>query len=337
MKKHLLPWIVCFAMCTAGVPAWGGLTGIQPVWDGPAPIDGIGVRFRFYVADNDSQALKLIFADSRLRGTGDDTYLLEYNIYDRGLRYDDSVYTTWPLQGTYAYQEASLRVAVPDYILDGKTGAQTFAPEMFPRQTYEIDGIDGLWKTDLITQTDLNQVEGSVLVTRGDIVTNLAGWRTDGGDLPLDTYRQWDVAVSLGQQMYSMAFAFPDANAQWLSSWEPLIFFSEFLDGEGLFRINYWDFGIKSEGSGEWDPINTWRVSHHNGSLEDFGVIRSSHAGIPVIEFSNDPALTYLPVDAIIDISPLPVPEPGTLYIFITGTLALLGNAVRRKVKRRTA
>ena len=132
-----------------------------------------------------------------------------------------------------------------------------------------------------------------------------------------------------------MAFAFPDANAQWLAPWEPMNFFSEFLDGEGLFRLNYWDFGILREGSGEWEPINTWRVSHHDGSLENFGVLRSSYADIPVIEFSNDPASSYLSVDTIIDITPTSVPEPGTLFMFVTGTLVVLGNAVRRKVKRR--
>jgi hypothetical protein len=303
------------------------------MWDGSAPTDAVGVRFRFYVADNVSESLKLIFGASRLYGPGSDTYLMEYNVYDRGLRYDDWVSTTWPLQGTYTNQEASLRVAVPDYIQKGKTGVRSFDTEMFPRQTYEIDGIDGLWKTDLISQANLNQVEGSVMVTRGDIIADLSGWRADGTDLPLDTYRQWDVAVSLGEQTYNMAFAFPDENARWLAPWEPLNFYSEFLHTEGLFRVNYWDFGIKREGIDAWDSINTWRVTHHDGSLDDFGVIRSSHAGVPVIEFSNDPELSYLPVDSIIDISP--VPEAGTLYLFVTGALVMLGSAAGRKLRQR--
>jgi len=313
-----------------GGPAWGnGLTGILPVWDGPAPTDGIGMRFRFYVADNESESLKLIFADSRLRGPQPDTYLLEYNIYDNGLRYDDWVYTTWPLQGTYAQQEASLRVAVPDYIGEGKTGAKTFDPLMFPRQTYEIDGIDGLWKTDLITQTDLNQIEGSVMMTRGDIITDLSGWRADGSYLPLDAYRQWNVAVAFGPQTYNMAFALPDANARWLAPWEPLTFFSEFLHGDGLFRVNYWDFGIMREGSGEWESINKWRVSHHDGSLDDFGVGRSLLAGVPVIEFGNDPASTYLPVDSIIDIAS--VPEPSIFLLMATALAGLVWSQLRLK------
>jgi hypothetical protein len=317
-----------------GSPAWGipyGLTGILPVWDGPAPSDGVGVRFKFFVAENESQHLKLIFGSSRVRGTGADTYLMEYNLYDRGLRYEDGVTTTWPLQGSYAYQQSSLRVAVPDYILKGKTGARTFNPEMFPRQTYEIDGIDGLWKTDLMTQTDMNQIEGSVALTRGDLVTELTGWRTDGADLPLDTYRQWNVAVSFGQETYNMAFAFPDASAQYLASWQPMTFYSEFLQSAGLFRVNYWDFGIKREGTGEWESMNTWRVSHHDGSLDDFGVALASHDGNPVIEIGNDPASTYLHVDTIIDITP--IPEPAAFYIFVTGAFAVFGIAARRKLQ----
>ena len=140
MTKQLRMSIGCFLLYLAAGPAWGnGLTGILPVWDGPAPTDGIGIRYRFYVADNYGDSLKLIFADSRLRGPLPETYLLEYNIYDSGLRYDDWVSATWPLQGTYVPQEASLRVAVPDYIGQGKTGAKTLDPVMFPRQTYEID------------------------------------------------------------------------------------------------------------------------------------------------------------------------------------------------------
>jgi hypothetical protein len=208
------------------------------------------------------------------------------------------------MQGTYAHREASLRVAVPDYIKKGKTGARTYAPEMFPRQTYEIDGIDGLWKTDLISQTNLNQKECSVVMTRGSILANLSGWRADGGDLPSDTYREWDVDVSFDGQTYNMAFAFPDANAQRLCSWETLIFFSEFLHSSGLFRVFYWDFGIKREGAGTWEPIYAWRVSHHDGSLDAFGVRRAWHAGVPVIEVGNDPGSTYLPVDTVIDITP---------------------------------
>jgi len=328
--KHLLIYFACFMLYAAAAPTRGnGLTGILPVWDGSEPTDGIGIRFQFYVADNDSEGLKLIFADSRLRGPQPDTYLLEYNIYSSGLLYDDWIYTTWPMQGTYTQKQASLRVAVPDYIGAGKTGVKTFDPTMFPRQTYEIDGIEGLWKTDLITQTDMNQIMGSVLMTRGDIITDLSGWRADGSYLPTDTYRQWNVSVDFGKQSYNMAFAFPNANAQWLASWEPLTFFSEFLHEDGLFRVNYWDFGIMREGTGEWEPINKWRVSHHDGSLNDFGVIRSLLAGTPVIEFSNDPSSTYLPVDSIIDITP--VPEPSTLILIATGFAGLIWRQIRMK------
>ena len=280
-----------------------GLTGIRPDWSGTAPADGIGIRFRFFVADNESQSLKIMFSDSRLCGTHPNTYLLEYNVYDMGLRYEDWAYTTWPMQGTHVAQEASLRVAIPDYVGEGRTGAHTSCPNMFPRQTYEIDGIDGLWKTDLISQANMNATECSVEMTRGDIVSDLSDWRADGDNLPTGTYRQWNVKVEFDQQTYDMAFAIPDESGRHLCSWETLIFFTEFLHGQGLLRVYFWDFAIKREGSGSWEALHKWRVSHHDGSLDVFGVCKAQHMGIPVIEIGNDPTQTYLPADSIIDIS----------------------------------
>ncbi len=292
-----------------------GRTGVRPVWDGNAPPqDGVGVRFRFYVADNNSHNLKILFSDSRLCGTQPDTYLLEYNLYDRGLRYDDWVYTTWPMQGTHVPGESSLRVAVPDYVAAGKTGAKTFSPEMFPRQTYEIDGIAGVWKTDLISQTNMNQRECGVTMMRGGLVTDLSGWRADGTDLPADTYRQWNVTVEFGQATYQMAFALPDGNASYLDPWETLIFFTEFLHSSGLLRVYFWDFQIMRESLGIWEPLYRWRVSDHDGSLDSFGVCKASHNGVAVIEISNDPAMDYPPPGTIIDTAPT---EEKAIVLFL--------------------
>lgn len=280
-----------------------GLTGIRPHWESAAPEDAIGVRFRFFVADNESTALKIVFSDSRLCGAQPDTYLVEYNIYDEGLRYVDWTYTKWPMLGTRMSQEASLRVAIPDYVREGRTGARTSSPEMFPRQTYEIDGVNGLWKTDLVSQTNLNKTECAVEMTRAGIVSDLSGWRVDDSDLPAGAYRQWNVRVEFDRREYGMSFVVPDMNGEELCTWESLIFFTEFLHGMGLLRVYLWDFAVKKEGSDEWQPIDTWSVSHHDGSLEAFGVCKSEHRGIPVIEISNDPARSYLPVDSVIDLT----------------------------------
>lgn len=334
--ERILPVIVFVLLCLISGSTWGipyGLTGILPVWDGPAPTDGVGIRFRFNVSENESEHLKLIFGSSSLRGPGSDTYLVEYNIYDRGLYYNDGTQTTWPLLGSYVYQQASLRVAVPDYMLKGKTGTRTFDPVMFPRQTYEIDGIDGLWKTDLMSQTDMNQTEGNVILTRGELVTDLTNWRTDGTDLPADIYRQWNIAVSFGGVTYDMAFVFPDANAKWLSSWQPMAFYSEFLHSAGLFKVNYWDFGLLREGASDWESINKWRVSHHDGSTEDFGVALSSYGGSPAIEFGNDPSSNYLPTGSVIDITPVAISETNALVIFTSGMLMLIALRTRQNKK----
>jgi len=307
MKRipKILLTLIFVILGVASLAQANGLTGICPVWAGDSPPqDGIGIRFKFYVADNSSDYLKIIFSDSRLCGSQQDTYLLEYNLYDEGLRFDDWVYTTWPMQGTHVAGESSLRVAVPDYVAAGKTGAKTCSPEMFPRQTYEIDGIAGLWKTDLISQTNMNQQECRVTMMRGDVVTDLSGWRPDGTDLPADTYRQWDVTVEFGQAMYEMAFALPDGNARYLDPSEPLVFFTEFLHTSGLLRVYFWDFQLMRQSTGIWEPMYRWRVSHHDGSLNSFGICKASHNGKAVIEISNDPTMEYLPVGTIIDIAP---------------------------------
>lgn len=307
MKRifKILLTVLFVSVGVTGVAQTYGLTGVHPVWAGNTPPqDGVGVRFKFYVADNNSNHLKILFSDSRLCGSQLDTYLLEYNLYDEGLRFDDWVYTTWPMQGTHVSGESSLRVAVPDYVAAGKTGAKTYSPEMFPRQTYEIDGIVGLWKTDLISQTNMNRQECRVTMIRGDLVTDLSGWRPDGTDLPADTYRQWSVTVEFGQATYEIAFALPDGNASYLDPWETLIFFTEFLHTSGLLRVYFWDFQLMRESSGIWEHMYRWRVSHHDGSLNSFGIRKASHNGKAVIEISNDPAMNYLPPETIIDIAP---------------------------------
>lgn len=280
-----------------------GLTAIWPVFEGAVPYDAVGVRFKFRVASNTSEVIKIIFSDSRFCGNTADTYLLEYNVYDHGLRYEDPVNTVWPLLGDYIPRESSLRVAVPDYVMTDQVGVKTFSPNSFPRQRYMIDNIEGLWKTDLIYQYSLNNKTCSVEVNRGDVTDEVTGWKADGTWLPFDLYRQWHVEVECGPIVDHMTFVFPDDSAQFLCPSEPLVFFTEFLNGVGDFKVFYWDMGIKRNSMNSWQPIFTWEVSRHDGSINDFGFRLAEYEGNPVVEISNNSATPYLPVGSIIDLT----------------------------------
>ena len=145
-----------------------------------------------------------------------------------GTEYSDRVCTTWPLEGTYVGSEASLRVAVPDYNQMGLTGAKTSAPLIFPRQSYLIDGLP-IPKTDMISQLNLNNMEAEVTVIRKGIVSDKTGWSCDG-ELDQDTtFRQWDIAVSIASSNYTMHFAVPQSNAEFISPFESANFFTEFF------------------------------------------------------------------------------------------------------------
>ena len=80
--------------------------------------------------------------------------------------------------------------------------------------------------------------------------------------------------------------------------------------------------------------MNSWRVTHHDGSLDEFGVSLTSLNDIPVITFANDRALSYLPPDTLIDITPTTVGEPATLGIVIIGLVTLFGITWRPKSPR---
>ena len=101
---------------------------------GLGPQDITGLRYKFHASDNNQVGtdLKILFGGMRLFAPGAiDTYLLESNLYTRGLHYSDPTCTSWPLLGTLVGSETSLRFAVPDYVGLGKTGAKTFAPLVF--------------------------------------------------------------------------------------------------------------------------------------------------------------------------------------------------------------
>jgi hypothetical protein len=280
-----------------------GLTGAKPFFPpGEEVSDAVKVRYKFRVVANESPHIKIIFGWNRLRGTNEKSYLIETNLYADGLRYDGDVQTTWPMKGRWTAKEASLRMAIPDYNGQGKTGAKTFSPKQFPRQAYLIDGIKDLPKTDLISQLNLNGQEVSVELARGELIKEKQGWKLAGA-LDDDEYRQWNARVTIGGDDYTMAFAVPDASGRYLAREEMLFFSTEFLQTKGLFQVHFWDAALQREASDAWQPLNQWLVTHNDGDPRTFGIRLARHGKANVLEFSNDDRAGYLERDSTIDLA----------------------------------
>jgi hypothetical protein len=249
--------------------------------------DIVGLRYRFHVATNQQPGigLKIIFGFLRLFGSAPETYLLENNLYTTGLLYSDHTCTFWPLLGTLTLNEASLRMAVPDYVQLGDTGAKTFDSATFPRQSYNIDG-GPIEKTDMISQLNFNQITAQIEIARGELVADKSGWKCSG-NLDSSSYRQWDATVSLSSTDYWLAYALPDANAKYLLPFEFINFRTEFFLDAGDFQVYVWDFQILREGSQTWIPHNRFIIGDHCGDLSQYGARHADFDGARVIEISN--------------------------------------------------
>src|SRR5262249_48236120 len=275
-------------MLAAGAAYAQGLTGMLPFFPpGEEVTDAVKAHYHFKVVANQSPGGKILFGSNRFYGTGAETYLIENNFYSNGLLYGDPVCTTWPLEGTTLFAVTTLRVAVPDYNLLGKTGAKTFAPLEFPRQSYNIDAPTGAPKTDMISQFDLTRREGTVEISRGDLVSDDSGWKCSG---PLDAsvYRQWSVVVTVDAIQYAMAFALPDDGAHYFTPYEILNFYTEFFQHAGLFKVYFWNFEVQRETATTWIPLRWFRVHNDAPTGTEWGVRLTTHKGIRVIEVSND-------------------------------------------------
>ncbi len=269
--------------------AWAqGLTGMLPFFPpGEEVTDAVKAHYHFKVVANQSPGGKILFGSNRFYGTGPETYLTENNFYSNGLLYADEVCTSWPLEGMPTFAVTTLRVAVPDYNLHGKTGARTFAPADFPRQSYNIDTATGAPKTDMISQFDLTGREGTVEISRGDIVTDHTGWKCSG---PLDAsvYRQWNVVVTVDGVSYPVAFALPDDGAHYFTPYEILNFYTEFFQHPGLFKVHFWKLEVQRENSTTWIPLRWFRVHNDAPTNTEWGVRITTDDGIRVLEVSND-------------------------------------------------
>jgi len=284
-----------------------GLTGVVPVWNQNQPPNKItGIRYKFRVAELNGGGI--LFCCNRLSPTDSfdsSGYLIEANLYDYCLYYDDWAVTTWPLVGSYRAGETSVRIAAPDWANAGMVGTRTMSPSMFPRQTYLIDGLENVWKTDMISQADLVGKDCEVEIIRGPLISDLSGWRHDG-PLPEGSYRRWDARVAIESAIHEMAFAFPEADARYLCNGEVFNFATEYWHVPGDFRIYLWDMDYQVQGETEWRSVLNWRAGRHDGSLDDFGIRMVDYQDHSVIEFGTRDNAGYSPTGTVFYIGETP-------------------------------
>jgi hypothetical protein len=279
----------------------------------------VKVRYRFAIGlnrDNDEQPLKikLILGTFRVWGNVGTTYILETNYYTSRWTYDD--HTCPPpgppigIIGEETFDESSIRIAIPDYVGEGKTGSKTFSVSEFPRQTYEIDYINGLFKTDMMYQSNMNDTSGLVEIERGELITDKTGWKC-GEDLAIETdFRQWNVFVTVGGISHSMAFAVPNEHGSYFFPWEMPSFTSEFFAFDGLFQVFFWEFSYQREATENWVPMQRWKVQRDDqlpGRINGVRVV--DFGGKQVLEMSNvGGPIPYLPKDTEFFL-PFPMPS----------------------------
>ena len=257
--------------------------------------DIIGVKYKFKIASNEGQNMKILFGGSRLSGASADTYYLERNIYNSKVSYFDPVCSGgWEKLNNMTIGQSTLRIAVPDYIKKGKTGLKTDNSSYFPRINYGIDNVADVPKTDVISQANLNGQEGTIETLRGNITNDKSGWKCDGKVLDGDTYRQWNIKTTIGNSTYQTSIALPENGAKYLTPYELINFRTEFFQNAGLFKIYLWDFQFKRESKTSWEPLTKWKVSDYDGNTANYGIRKTIYNGNNAIEISNDNSVRFL-------------------------------------------
>ena len=290
-------WFACQTAATIY-----GLSGFQPA--GPLPANVVAAQYDFRVLLNQATGVKIVFGFNRLYTPGNSNLYnsLETNLYADRLIYSNPVCTVWPLLGTWKAGESSLRIAAADYegnyvpSLAGRLGVKTSDSNFMPLQSYLVDNIANLPKTDAITQANINGLYGRVTILRGDIATDMGGWLSCGGTLSQDIYRQWQVTLELeNQPTTTTTFIFPDAAARYLYPSELLHFASELLNQPGEFATRFWNLSYRTEGASAWTPISAFiNNTLYDGNGSDFGTRVVHNGDHDEVEVSNSTGATFL-------------------------------------------
>ncbi len=279
-----------------------GLGGFMAAF--PAGTSDItGVRFRVKVTEDQTVGVRIVFGFNRVYAPGSVlSYITEYNTYADRYTYTDSICTTWPLAGVHIDSQSSLRVGLTDYA-DGNqqpgptVGMRTGDAVNYPIQTYLVDNIPKLFKSDAITQFNMNGVEAFVTMQRGGTLTDVSGFSRCGRQLLPGTYRVWIFQTEIAGKATAVdSIVVPDANGRYIVQNEALNFASELLNQPGPYVVQYWDFAAIRESDPVWRPVTTFVTSPiYDGTRSDFGVHVVNVDGMKRVEFSNRSGGSYLP------------------------------------------
>jgi hypothetical protein len=290
----------------------GGLGGFGPFFPGN-PSDLIGLQYRFQVVTNQSQTLKIVFGDSKSYTPGSAiSYDIESDVMSAQDTFADGGCTTFPPLGTVTNAQASLHNAVPDYPHGAGTqpaigsGINSNDPVNWPTQTILIDNIPNLYKSDSISQFNINGLETLVTIQRGGTLTDVSSFQRCGLPMLSGTYRMWNLTTQVtGHGTVVHQVVLPDADARFLFPPYTMQFYSEFLNQAGTFTVQYWNFAFMRESNPVWTTLSTLRTNwNYDGSGQDFGVHVVSMNGKDRVEFSNVSGNSYLPGNLPFSISP---------------------------------
>ena len=290
-----------------------GLGGFGPFFGDNPPNDLTGVQFRFLVTTNQSPTLKIVFGDSKTNTPGSSIiYDIETDVMSAQDSFANGGCTTFPPLGTVTNAQASLHNAVPDYPYGAGTqlaigsGINTSDPLNWPIQTFLIDNIPNLYKSDSISQFNLNGLETSVTIQRGATLTDVSSFQRCGLPMLTTTYRMWTITTQVtGFPTVVHQVVLPDADARYLFPPYTMQFYSEFLNQPGTLTVQYWNFAFMRESNPVWTPFSTLVTNwNYDGSGQDFGVHVVTVNGKDRVEFSNVPGNSYMPGNLPFAIAP---------------------------------
>jgi hypothetical protein len=201
--------------------------------------------------------------------------------------------------------ESSLFLSVPDNHRNKRTGARSYAPEMFPTLDQEIDGIKDLWKREQVSQVNVIGKTISIEIARQGIAKDLHDWSVHG-EMPAGEYRIWTATATIGDVSYRVDFVLPDEGARYFAPSRPTQIATEaFYIHSGMFKAFFWDIEIQSEHRAVWEPIRKWKLIESDANAEEntWGMKRANFEGRPAIEVSNDGSRTYARKGEIIELN----------------------------------
>ena len=306
-RTALLTLVILPLLHPQALPATSGLTGVDCVWPTEAPPTRVtGFRFSFHITEATTFAILFSFRYlSSSDGMAASSYVIEPNIYEGGLYYPDGTLTSWPMAGTNVWGEGSLRLAVDHPGNGAEIGTFPQQPTMFPRMTYNPDGLLQTWKTDMISQTNLVGKDCSVAFTKGLLLTNPIGWHFPD-ELPAGKYQEWRADVKIGTNAYTASFAFPDGTANYLYTAIPFSFDTEWYHSSRNTTVCLWDLEFKEEAKPDWERLYSWRITHHDGDLNDFGIKLGTYQDHKVLQVSSRDGENYSATGSIVYIGEFP-------------------------------